>query len=360
MKAFIVHAWNNEKASLYHPICDGIEYIQSVIRTIKKSFEKSGIEIKYDANSFRADDTIRRNFQKQIKDAQLIVVLLDGLRPNVVYEMGYAAALENKKILCLSEKNATILVRNFYPDPLAVPAINGEKYTILNPKLDVYAALSDCSDLFILKYDRFDMDDLKDQLRTYLDEYVVQTPKEQQIQTTIQNQDSEFSDEINEQNCETTENANSPQNDSSTESCESRSKDSSHTNNGEIYPRKYIWDLFENGKDDEIQKIDNSRLDPYSKKTKALSFFRQKKISDAIDAFKLLLNEKDSLRYSAYYFLGVCYLFQSKYFEAFTYLLNAKINGYTPKTSTIDDLIDLFAEKINFQDWKKIFSFSNK
>lgn len=355
MKAFIVHAWNNEKASLYHPICDGIEYIQSVISTIKKSFEKSGIEIKYDANSFRADDTIRRNFQKQIKDAQLIVVLLDGLRPNVVYEMGYAAALENKKILCLSEKNATILVRNFYPEPLAVPATNGLKYTILNPKLDVYSALSDCSDLFILKYDRFDMDDLKEQLKAYLDEYAIQTPKEKQIQTTIQKQDSEFSDEINEENSENSENTNSSQSASSTDSCESRLNDSTHLNSDEIYPRKYIWDLFVNGKDDEIQKIDNSRLDPYSKKTKALSFFRQKKISDAIDAFKLLFNEKESLRYSAYYFLGVCYLFQRKYFEAFTYLLNAKINGYTPKASTIDELIDLFAEEINFKDWKKLF-----
>lgn len=355
MKAFIVHAWNNEKASLYHPICDGIEYINSTIKTIKKTFESADIEIKYDANSFKADDTIRRNFQKQIKDANLIIVLLDGLRPNVVYEMGYAAALENKKILCLCEKDATILVRNLYPDPLSVPAINGEKYTIINPKLDIYTALSDCSDLFILKYNRFDMDDLEEQLKNYLDENPIQTSKEQKIQTTIQNQDCEISEDPEESTSRKSNNAISEKDSKNPILDKSASDDRTSSSKTENLPRKYVWELFKNGKDEEIQKIDNAKLDPYSKKTKALSFFRQKKISDAIDAFKLLLNEKDALKHSAYYFLGVCYLFQNKYFEGFTYLLNAKLNNYTPKTGSIDDLLDMIADEIHFPDWKKLF-----
>lgn len=352
MRAFIVHAWNNENASLFPPICDGIEYIHSTIRTIKKSFENSGITVNYDANTFRADDTIRRNFQKQIKDSQLIIVLLDGLRPNVVYEMGYAAALDNKKIICLCEKNATILVRNLYPDPLSVPCVNGSLQKILNPKLDIHTNLSDCSDLFILRYDRFNMEDLESQLQSYIDDFSLTSSKEQQIQQKVQSQSSQES-----------ENQDIPQENVSESStiCSNHSQEDSNNNKNittqdKIYQRDYIWNLYLNGKDCEIQKIDNSKLDAYSKKTKALSYFRQKKFSDAIDAFKLLLEEKDAIRYSACYFLGVCYLMQNKYFEAFSFLLNAKIHNYKPKTSSIEELISLFADEIHFPDWDKIFS----
>ena len=149
MKAFIVHAWNFKPASLYPHRCDGIEYIDSVIRTIERVFADTHDEVTIDSKSFIAGETIRNNLQGQLRDSQLIIVLLDGLRPNVIYEMGYAAALENSKILCLCEKDATVLVRNYYPNPLSIPTIKGSYETIENPKLEMSSAFSDCSDIII-------------------------------------------------------------------------------------------------------------------------------------------------------------------------------------------------------------------
>jgi tetratricopeptide (TPR) repeat protein len=64
---------------------------------------------------------------------------------------------EVPSIVCFAERNATVLVRNLYPEPMAVPTTTGSAVTILNPRLDLCKMFSDNSDLLISYYDRLNL-----------------------------------------------------------------------------------------------------------------------------------------------------------------------------------------------------------
>lgn len=171
---FLVRPWHSGNASLYPHTMDGVEYINEVIRVMKRFLAPQGFEVRVDEDVFIPGLTLRENIHREIFDADLVIVLLDGLRPNVVYELGFAygwhqfrrksktrsegeKAAEVPSIVCFAERNATVLVRNLYPDPMAVPTLNGETVTILNPRLDLCKMFSDNSDLLVSYYDRLNL-----------------------------------------------------------------------------------------------------------------------------------------------------------------------------------------------------------
>jgi hypothetical protein len=171
---FLVRPWHSPSASLYPHMMDGVEYINEVIRVMKRFLGPQGFEVRVDEDVFIPGLTLRENLHREIFDADLVLVLLDGLRPNVVYELGFAygwhqfrrksktrsedeKAAEVPSIVCFAERNATVLVRNLYPDPMAVPTLNGETAQILNPRLDLCKMFSDNSDLLVSYYDRLNL-----------------------------------------------------------------------------------------------------------------------------------------------------------------------------------------------------------
>lgn len=337
MVAFIVHAWNFKPASLYPHRCDGIEYIDSVIRTIQRVFKDTNNEIRLDSTSFIAGETIRNNLQTQLRDAELIIVLLDGLRPNVLYEMGYAAALDSTKILCLCEENATVLVRNYYPNPLSVPTTSGKFETIENPKLNIASAFSDCSDILTMTYDRFNLDHLYDELKKYINN-LTSTSCTKAVQDSVSNVEME-----KEENATETSNTDEI----------NQTNQNSDANN---YHKENIWELFRNKKYDQIELIDITLLSSEEQQVKGMAFMIQKKYSKAIDIFNALTKEKGKLKSSSVFFLGLCYLAQKRYFEAFVNLIHAKKLNYQPDNGEVDELIDICATKVDYEEWRDLFN----
>lgn len=167
-RVFIIRPWSNPAASLYPPTMDGVEYIGSVLKVIKRAFDPGRFDVRFDEEVFIPGLTLRQNLERELVNAEIVIAILDGLRPNVVYELGFAFGYREGKqigpdepdrhIFCLAEKDATVLVRNYYPDPLAVPTTTGTVAKILNPRLNVCSSFSDNSDLLILHYDRLDLD----------------------------------------------------------------------------------------------------------------------------------------------------------------------------------------------------------
>jgi hypothetical protein len=143
---------------------DGVEYIDSVISVIKSVFQED-FDVRIDEDVFVPGETIRQNLERELTNADVVLALLDGLRPNVVYELGFAygqrrgtGGEESPEIVCLMDRNATVLVRNHYPEAKAVPTITGEDVTVLNPPLDLAGSFSDNADLLVLTYDRLDLE----------------------------------------------------------------------------------------------------------------------------------------------------------------------------------------------------------
>jgi hypothetical protein len=166
-KIFVIRPWHDQSSSLYPHIMDGVEYIDGVIDALRASFPPKTYELRVDTEVFVPGESLRANVAREITDAEIVLVLLDGLRPNVVYELGIAHALQarlgsnpgdgGKRVIPIAEANATVLVRNFYPSPLRVPMRDGSINTPLNPPLDLSAAWSDGSDILVHRYDRLNL-----------------------------------------------------------------------------------------------------------------------------------------------------------------------------------------------------------
>jgi hypothetical protein len=187
-RVFIVRPWHDSQASLYPHVMDGVEYVDAVIKTIRKSFDDGSFDVRVDTDVFVPGVTIRENLERELTNADIVFAILDGLRPNVVYELGFAYGQRrdvgdtcnepSPRIVCLADRDATVLVRNYYQNPMQAPTTRGDNVTILNPPLNMATAFSDNADLLLLTYSRLDLDGtLGASLRRLLDDMRAQESK---------------------------------------------------------------------------------------------------------------------------------------------------------------------------------------
>ncbi|MEW4454579.1 tetratricopeptide repeat protein [Bremerella sp. JC817] len=303
-KIFLVRPWHSPSASLYPPIMDGVEYINDVIRIMERVLGDEGFEVRVDEKVFTPGLTLRENLHREIFDADLVLCLLDGLRPNVIYELGFAygwhqfkqknkSATEDGKeadapsIVCFAEKNATVLVRNLYPEPLAVPTVDGQRARILNPKLEVCKMFSDNADLLISNYDRLDLSgSLERELRKLVKAFRGAKSK----QTIVR--DATKSETI----------------DPSDSSLQSQD----------------WWQLYQEGKYVKVVNRLQKPKDFGERKVLALSLMKLGKLYESISIWNLLLEEADDDKSGGILFhLGICYYAVGEYSTAESYFRQA-------------------------------------
>lgn len=198
-RVFIVRPWHDPRTSLYPPVMDGVEYIDSAVSIVSKELEREFTPV-YDTNSFVFGETVLTNVISLMEPCVAVVVFLDGMRPNVVYEMGIAQGL-GRKILCLKEKNATVLVRNYYSNPTAVDTLDGGGAKILNPLINICKIFSDVSNVLVMPYDRIDLKNtleakVNDSLKKLLGKSLDEAREVSQDATEIMNEGKEESQEL--------------------------------------------------------------------------------------------------------------------------------------------------------------------
>ena len=128
-RCFIIHAWSPPA-------------IRLVISQIKTAL-KDNFHVIVDLD-FGAGESIRKQALEGIHDAALVVAIMDDLRPNVVFELGYALALA-KPCIPLVRNGAVVNVRDYFPED--------EREGVTNPALDMNAHFSDLKDLKWCPYD---------------------------------------------------------------------------------------------------------------------------------------------------------------------------------------------------------------
>ena len=302
--AFLVRPWHNSKASLYPPVMDGVEYIDDAIRTIKQVLGKAEFEVRVDEDVFVPGFTIRENLQREIFNADLVVVLLDGLRPNVVYELGFAygwhqlemtfdrdtdrAVSDVPRIVCFAEQNATVLARNMYPDPMAIPTVDGGTAKILNPKLDLSRIFSDNSDLLIAYYDRLNLQSsIERSLRRFVEAYSGSKSKQELVRTALD-----------------------------------------ETPEPEIVDAQDGWKLYSAGKHSEVVNLFENAKEFSERKVLALSLMKLGRLFEAIEIWKQLLPEaRSSSKAGVLYHLGICHYVVKQKYIAENYFSRAKDEG---------------------------------
>jgi hypothetical protein len=84
-----------------------------------------------------------------IEDSAFAIVILDGLRPNVIYELGLIQG-RKKPVLLFKEAESVVDIKGLYSNP---PAELGVNY----PPINLDTQMSDIKDLFCAKWLRFDL-----------------------------------------------------------------------------------------------------------------------------------------------------------------------------------------------------------
>ncbi|MFO0787059.1 MAG: tetratricopeptide repeat protein [Phycisphaerales bacterium] len=308
---FIVRPWHDARASLYPHIMDGVEYVEAVIEQIQAACKES-FDVRFDKEVFLPGRTLRENVEGELESADIVIVILDGLRPNVVYELGLARGLrlrndpQKPHIVCIVEKDATVLVRNFFPSPTKAPTINGAEATVLNPRLDSSRFLSDNSDLLLLVYDRLR---LPSTLGKPLTETLSRLNIDPPTQPTLDQGIKEGRD-IAEPAAQTATAADSSQLASDTD-------------------LKALWALYEKGNYSDVIAGITTNSSPEHRKVLALSLMKSRKLSQAVQVWKGLVAEKQQMN-AARFHLGVCYYALGDYEAAIYWFEDAAKNEQDP------------------------------
>jgi len=125
-----------------------VPYIENVIKTIKEVLNTYNIEIKTLSSTVKPQGSNLQSIFNLLKDCILGIVILDGLRPNVVWEYGVLYGL-GKPIIVLKDEKAEIDIKDLDDDLKS----KLEKHHISNPKLDIDKHLSNVKDLHYIRYD---------------------------------------------------------------------------------------------------------------------------------------------------------------------------------------------------------------
>jgi tetratricopeptide (TPR) repeat protein len=99
---------------LVYPDRKHVEYVNQIVSCLEELLPSLGFSINKLCDQTPPDKHFGENFEKLAEDCILGIVILDGFRPNVLFEYGFLRGKE-KVILPLQDKKACIAVRSFYP-----------------------------------------------------------------------------------------------------------------------------------------------------------------------------------------------------------------------------------------------------
>lgn len=122
------------------------KHVEIVIDCIERVLkEENNYEVKRLDLSLKSEDSQYKKLRDLLNDCSFAVVILDGLRPNVIFEYGLLKGL-GKPCIVLLDEEATVDIINYFPD--------GARQGLMNPEINLDKHLSDVKDMFCVRYSR--------------------------------------------------------------------------------------------------------------------------------------------------------------------------------------------------------------
>lgn len=137
------------------------KHTEVVIDCIETVFEEN-YHVKRLDKHLKSGDSQLKEIEDNISSCCFAVVILDGLRPNVLFEYGILKGLKKPCIVLLA-KEAKVDIENYYLD--------GDVKVQYSPIIDMDKHFSDVKDRFYITYDRHDPKKIREILK---EEYVKQ------------------------------------------------------------------------------------------------------------------------------------------------------------------------------------------
>lgn len=133
------------------------EHIEIVIDCVERVIkEKENYEVKRLDNSLKSEDSQYKELTDLLSGCSFGVIILDGLRPNVLFEYGILKGLGKPCIVLLEEK-ANVDVINYFPEDKDIE--------IKNPKVDMDKHFSDIKDRFYVRYNKNRPKEIRDKIK---------------------------------------------------------------------------------------------------------------------------------------------------------------------------------------------------
>ena len=133
------------------------EHVPNVIGVIEDVFKRDmSYQVVLLGQQVKSGDSQYAKLIEYLNTSSFAVVILDGFRPNVLFEFGILKGLM-KPCIVLLEKNATVDISNYYAKS------KGKKSN--NPKIDIDKHFSDVKDRYHVIYDRNNHKELREILK---------------------------------------------------------------------------------------------------------------------------------------------------------------------------------------------------
>lgn len=137
------------------------EHVPNVIGVIEDVFkEDRSFQVVLLGEQVKSGDSQYAQLIEYLNTSSFAIVILDGFRPNVLFEFGILKGLK-KPCIVLLEKNATVDVASYYAESKDI------KHD--NPKIDIDKQFSDVKDRYYVIYDRNNHKELRKTLEEQYD-----------------------------------------------------------------------------------------------------------------------------------------------------------------------------------------------
>jgi nucleoside 2-deoxyribosyltransferase len=130
-----------------------VEYIYPLLSQLEGILEEKGFKPKRLGDEIRNSEDYLETLESMVEDCSLALIVLDGFRPNVLFEFGYLKG-KKKPIIVLQSRDAQINIKTLYRDTDDSGLTSTQFHRRLsNPKLDVSFHLSDFAGKHVTKID---------------------------------------------------------------------------------------------------------------------------------------------------------------------------------------------------------------
>lgn len=161
---------------ILHPDRKHVEYVFNIINPVKDLLKEIGFNPMLLSDETCPDTHFGKTFEEISDEIILGVVILDGLRPNIMYEYGFLRG-KNKLVIPIQDRSAFVAVKSFYPmseytieSIKLVTGLTSEQFQKLkNPPLGYFDHVSDRGGIKVVFVDSFASSDSPEHPRNKLE-----------------------------------------------------------------------------------------------------------------------------------------------------------------------------------------------
>lgn len=133
-----------------------VDYVNNIVNPIQEVLNENEFIVQLLSHETLSDNHLGTSFESLAEKCALAIVILDGLRPNIVFEYGFLRG-NNKPIVLIQDKNANVAIKSFFynwKDQDETGLTTRQMETLKDPKIGFFNSFSDRAGVKVLIVDR--------------------------------------------------------------------------------------------------------------------------------------------------------------------------------------------------------------